>query len=67
LFIIDVEFEKLSLFCKICKIIGHYLSNCRRLQQNVNVIFVGKKTIGTKIQQHHCPMVTTPFFTLDHI
>ena len=36
--------------------IGHDLSNCRRLHQDVNVISNGEKTIGAKIQ-HYRPKV----------
>jgi len=46
-FIVDVEYEKLSLFCSNCKMIDH-LSNCKWLQQNANLISGGKKTIGEK-------------------
>jgi len=56
-FIVDVEYEKLTLFCSNCKIIIHELSHCRGLQQNTNVIFGGEKTVKTKIQQHYCPKV----------
>jgi len=31
MFIADVKYEKLPLFCLNCKIIGHDLSSCRRL------------------------------------
>jgi len=31
-FNVDVEYEKLSIFCSNCKMIGHDLSNCKQLQ-----------------------------------
>jgi len=56
-FIANVEFEKVSPFCSNCKMIGHYLSNYRRLQQNANVISSGEKIVSAKIQQHYHPKV----------
>ena len=56
-FIANVKYDKLPLFCSNCKMIGYDLSNCRRLQQDANVISGGEKTIGAKIHQHYCPKV----------
>ena len=56
-FIVDVEYEKLPIFCSNCKMIGHDLSNCRCLQQNAKVISSGDKTIDTKRQQLCRPQV----------
>lgn len=50
-FIVDLKYEKLSLFCSYSKMIYHYFSSCRQLQQDVSIICVGEKTINTKIQQ----------------
>jgi len=58
-FIVDVKYEKLSLFCSNCKMIGHDLSNCRWLQQDVNVTSGGEKIVGTKIQFYHPKVVGT--------
>ena len=52
-FIVDMTYEKLSLFCSNCKIIGHDLSNCRQLEQNANVSSGVEKIVGTKIQHQH--------------
>jgi len=54
-----VEYEKLPLFYSSCKIIGHDLSNCRRLQQDTNVAYGGEKTVGVEIQQLYRPKVAS--------
>jgi len=49
-FIVDVEYDKLTIFCSNCKMTGHDLSNCRRLQQDAKVNSHGEKIVGVKIQ-----------------
>jgi len=48
MFIVDVKYKDLSLFCSNCKMIGHDLSTCKRLQQDVNVILVERKYLARK-------------------
>jgi len=48
-----MEYDKLSLFCSNCKIIGHDLSYCRWLQHGATIISSKEKTIATKIQQYY--------------
>jgi len=49
MFIVDVEYEKLSLFCSTCKMINYYLSKYKRLQQDVKDISNEKQTSCIKI------------------
>ena len=57
MFIVDVKYEKLSLFCSNCKMINHDLSNCRRLQQDANVISGGERTVHSKTQHYYLKVV----------
>lgn len=47
-FIVDVEYDKLLLFCSKGKMIGHDLLNYNWLQQDVNVIYGEDKTMAQK-------------------
>jgi len=48
-FITNVEYEKLLLFCSNCKMIGHGLFNFWRLQYDANVNSDKEKIVGAKI------------------
>jgi len=60
-FIIDLEYEQLSLFYLNCKIIDHYLSNCRWLQQDTNVIYGEEKVVDAQtVMLRHAIWNTLP-------
>lgn len=60
-FFVDIDYEKLPLFCEFCKVIGHSINKCRkysngyRKAQSIDNVVVIKKLIKKYVPKNKVP------------